>query len=129
MEMKAKKESFEKENFTIYEFDGKDVSNIEEFFRKIIQVLPQDPPLSGQVNGDAFIDSITGAFYDIDTDKVAVIWYDADSIVSNASEDAIRIVTLFQYVAEDLSTTKYGLEKPIDFRVLLVGEKVKELFE
>ena len=93
-------------------------------------MLPQDPPLSGgSPHQDAFIDSISGAFYDVDTDKVAVIWYDADNIANYSSEDAVEVVSLFQSVARRLSTTEFGLEKPIDFRLILVGEKVKELFD
>jgi hypothetical protein len=67
-----------KNNYSIYEIDGRNITDLQSFYKNI-ERLPQDPMLNkeGNVNLDAFLDSLRGGLAnlveDFDIDKVAFL--------------------------------------------------------
>lgn len=107
--------------FKVYTLDGRNISNVYNFFKEAIKVLPQDPPLFGRTNFDAFVDSIWGGVDEAGYDKVAIMWEKSNNIINKSPNDLNRIVRCFEELAESFKTSEYGLDKPITLKVFLFG--------
>lgn len=115
----------EQEHFAIYELDGTGINDIKTFFKTIINVLPLDPPLSGNVNYDAFVDSVWGGFDTLGRERVALVWTDSENMLYSDYNNFIKISELFYDLEKSLKTTEFGLEKTIIFLVFMIGKGEK----
>src|ERR1035438_7621958 len=80
--------------FTIFELTDANVSNIETFFRAVVGVVPNDPPLSGKPHADAFVDSVWEGFQQLGVARIAVLWKHADKMLNEGLQDLIEICDL-----------------------------------
>jgi len=118
-----------KNGVRVYEINGDKIKDADSFFKQIIGILPQDPPLdpNGAMNLDAFVDSIWGGLDRLldsrRVDKVAIVWNDINNIIEHDLNDLLKIIESFQDLSKSLSTTEYGLSKPISLSVYLFANK------
>ncbi|WP_139489595.1 barstar family protein [Brevibacillus dissolubilis] len=105
--------------YDIFEINGEIIHDLETFFHQIVNILPQDPPLSGQVNLDAFVDSLWGGIDNLSVEKVAILWTQINNMLYSAPQDLEKLTVCFNDVAESLLTTEFGLDKPIVLTVYL----------
>ena len=108
--------------FSIFELDGHNVVDAQSFFPAAIRLFPQDPPLSGRVNWDAFLDSLWGGLDNLGEKRVAFIWTHAEKMLDHGLEDLFIAAECFQQLASDVATDKYGISQPLELLVFLVGE-------
>jgi hypothetical protein len=107
--------------FKVYTLNGKNISNVHNFFQEAIKVLPQNPPLKGRTNLDAFADSIWGGMDEVGYDKVAIIWEKSNYIINKSPNDLSKIIQCFEELSDSFKTVEYGLDKPIILKVFLLG--------
>jgi hypothetical protein len=107
--------------FTIFELADANVTNIETFFRAVVGAVPNDPPLSGRPNLDAFVDSVWECFQQLGVARIAVLWKHADKMLNGGLQDLIIICDLFQEIARTLTTTCEGRTSPVIFHLILFG--------
>ena len=106
----------------VYKIDGNKISNMEELFGWIKEKFPQDPPLSGNVNFDALVDSLWGGFDGQCEEKVAIIWTNPTELME---QDKVRFDVLIECIdelAKTLSLDSYGVDKHISLKTILLGE-------
>lgn len=108
--------------FTVFELNGKQVEDAQSFFAESIKILPQDPQLNGNINWDAFTDSLWGGLANLGQDRVAIIWTNADRMLEHGLQDLLVASGCFEHIASTMATTKYGLARPVQLLVVLVGE-------
>lgn len=79
------KAALEDWGFVTYVLCGSRIGDREGFQREALRSLPMDPPMrTARLNLDAFNDSVGGAFWLMN--RVAVLWRDADVLMSSDSE-------------------------------------------
>lgn len=88
---------------------------------EILDVLPQDPPLSGKVNLDALLDSLWGGIDNLGVNKIAFVWTQADTIVRNSPDNFKTLIECFNELALSVANTEFGIERPVLFKVFMVG--------
>lgn len=104
-----------------YEINGENIKDIKQFFKSIVNILPLDPPMSGNVNLDAFIDSLWGGLDNLGADRVAILWTHVNNMLEYGFSDLIKIIDCFESLAVQLATAKFGLSKPIALQIFLIG--------
>ena len=102
------KEALVMSGFTVFELPNDCISDLETFFHAVVSVVPNDPPLSGRPNGDAFLDSVWEGFRQLGVDKIAIFWNSADMMLNGGVQDLIMISDLFQEIARALRGTGGG---------------------
>lgn len=107
--------------FTVFELTDGNIANIETFFRAVVRVVPNDPPLSGQPNADAFVDSVWEGLRQLGAARIAVLWKSADAMLNGGLQDLFVICDLFQEIARSLTTTYEGRSSPVLFHLILFG--------
>lgn len=107
--------------FTIYELTDDNISDMETFFRTVVGVVPNDPPLSGKPHADAFVDSVWEGFQQLGVARIAVLWKHADKMLNGGLQDLIEICDLFQEIARSLTTTYEGRPSRVLFHLILFG--------
>ena len=107
--------------FTIFELPDDQISDIEAFFRAVVQVVPTDPPLSGRLNADAFVDSVWEGFRLLGVDKVAILWKNADKMLNGGLQDLITISDLLQEIARTLKGAGGGRLPYFSIHLILFG--------
>jgi hypothetical protein len=115
------KEVLATSGFTIFELPDDQISDIEAFFRAVVQVVPTDPPLSGRLNADAFVDSVWEGLRLLGADKVAILWESADRMLNRGLQDLIVISDLFQEIARSLRGTGGGRLPHFSIHLILFG--------
>jgi len=113
------------ENYHIINLNGKNIYDEITFFKEIVnQSLPLDPPLSlsGNVNYDAFNDSLWGGLSEISSEKVALIWTDFNKMLDKGFNDFLQISDCIYTIAENLTHTEYGIDHEVELKVFLLGE-------
>jgi hypothetical protein len=108
--------------FHIFELNGQNVADAQSFFSTVISSFPQDPPLSGRVNWDAFLDSLWGGLDSLGEKRVAFIWINVEKMLDHGLADLFIAAECFQQLASDVATDKYGISQPVELFVFLVGE-------
>ena len=111
----------EKNKYKIYIIDGISIVDARSFFQAIVGVLPQDPPLSGTVNFDAFLDSLWGGLDSLGIKKVAFVWTKAEMLLRNSPKNFKTIIDCFNELALSVSDIDYGIKTPVLFKVFVVG--------
>lgn len=106
---------------SIFELPDDQISDIEAFFRAVVQVVPTDPPLSGRFNADAFVDSVWEGFRVLGVDKVAILWKNADKMLNGGLQDLITISDLLQEIARTLRGTGGGRLPNFTIHLILFG--------
>lgn len=115
------KEVFVESGFTLFELTGDHISNMESFIQAAVRVVPNDPPLSGRPNADAFLDSVWEGFRLLGVDKVAILWKNADTMLNGGLQDLLVISDLFQEVARSLRGSGGGKVPSFLFYLILFG--------
>src|SRR6266404_6912964 len=119
----ARLRSFLNDNgFSIFELDGTKIDDAPSFFIESAKKLPQDPSLSGNVNWDAFIDSIWGGLAELGKERVAFIWTNDQRMLEHGLKDLLTANGCLEHIASTMNTTKYGISRPVKLLVFLVGE-------
>lgn len=122
--------SLKKNGFRIFQLDGEDIVDAESFFKKIVRVVPQDPPLSGKCNWDAFTDSLWGGLDELAEENVAFIWTKAENMFEHGIPDLFTALDCFKELALSVANQEYGISKPVRLLIFLVGKgKNFKLFE
>ena len=109
--------------FAIFELPDDQISDIEGFFRAVVQVVPADPPLplSGRLIADAFVESVWEGFRLLGVDKVAILWKNADNMLNGGLQDLITISDLLQEIARTLRGTGGGRLPHFTIHLILFG--------
>jgi Barstar (barnase inhibitor) len=107
--------------YKIYEINGDEVSTIQKFFNWAKNTLPQDPPLSGNINFDALVDSLWGGFDSLGEEKVAIVWYNSNSIINHDKVKFEILLECFEELGNSLMLEEYGIDKPIKLKVIFLG--------
>lgn len=113
---------FMENDYYIYEIDGNRIIDIASFINKIIDILPQDPPLNGNPNLDAFADSLWGGIDKERIEKVAILWKDANKIIDNCLADFRQIIECLEDLSENLSNIEYRNDKPVNLLIVILGD-------
>lgn len=122
--------SLKKKGYHILKMDGENVKDAKSFFKEIVNVFPQDPPLSGQCNWDAFTDSLWGGLDEIAQERVAFIWTKVEEMFEYGIPDLFTALDCFKELASSVSNLEYGISKPVKLLIFLVGSgKNFRLFE
>lgn len=109
-------------DYKIYYIDGKKTSTIEELFVWIKERLPLDPPLSGSVNFDAFVDSLWGGLDNQDYERVAIVWGYPNELMKQDKNRFEKLVQCMNEVAKELLLEEYGVDKLITLKIFLFGK-------
>jgi hypothetical protein len=115
------RDSLGKKGFRVFQMDGTDVKDARSFFKKIVNVFPQDPPLSGKCNWDAFTDSLWGGLDELAQERVAFIWTRVEKMFEFGIPDLFTAIECFKDVASSVSNPEYGISKPVELYIFLVG--------
>lgn len=108
------------DGFYVIEFECR--GSVIELFREFKQKLPLDPPISGNVNWDAFTDSLWSGINDLENDLVALVWRDAWKL-RQADNPSFEIAQeVLSTVACQLTAGAYGASRRKVVRVILVQE-------
>jgi hypothetical protein len=110
------------QGFTTFEIPGEKIEDDQTFFTEGARVLPQDPPLYGSVNWDAFKDSIWGGLAELGEARVAFIWTDVQRMLEHGLEALLEANVCFADIAWEVATKKYGIPQPVNLLIFLVGE-------
>lgn len=108
--------------YQIFNIDGTKITTIEEFFIWVKNELPQDPPLSGKVNFDAFVDSLWGGIDSFGEEKIAIIWTNPTKIMNLDKGKFKTLIACLEELSRTLTLEEYGVEKPILLKTILLGE-------
>ncbi len=128
--LKMLRASLQKKGFNIFELDGDNVKDAKSFFKKIVNVFPQDPPLSGKCNWDAFTDSLWGGLDELAQERVAFIWTKVEEMFEYGIPDLFIALDCLKELASSVSNPGYGISKPVQLLIFLVGKgKNFKLFE
>lgn len=96
----------------MYELDSR--KSIEDFYTKIISLIPIGIPLSGQVHWDAFLDSAWEGITEENLFKTCIIWYNPNLIIEKNLIDFITIISNLIDLSRLLTTEN------IEFQFLVV---------
>jgi hypothetical protein len=107
--------------YCIYELNGHDIQDAHSFFHKIKEILPLDPPLSGNVHWDAFRDSVRGGIDRLCESKVAVVWTSVENMLGQGLADLCLATQYFGEVSSDVLVSTKGTEQPVRLITFLVG--------
>jgi hypothetical protein len=118
------KSILETNQFQLFEIGGLEVNCQESFFRSIVDRLPLDPPLSGNVHYDAFTDSLWGGLSELEVSNVAIIWNHADRMLNGNLNDLLKILQCFDQVKREIGCLDYGIPKPMRLLVFLMGNGI-----
>ncbi|MEX0717791.1 MAG: barstar family protein [Planctomycetaceae bacterium] len=89
------------DGFTVFVIDG--IDSPEAFFTYVKDNLPMDPPLSGDVNWNAFADSL---WYGLDATQethVSICWLNADQMVEARPQHFWLAIQCLDDVARNFS--------------------------
>jgi hypothetical protein len=107
--------------FTLLDLPDDNIADIEAFFRAVIRVVPNDPPLSGRLNLDAFLDSVWEGLSRLGASRVAILWKNSDKMLNGGLQDLVIISGLFQEIAHSLRGNKQGQLPCFTCHIILFG--------
>jgi len=83
-------------------------------------VLPLDPPLNPEtpMNWNAFTDSLVGGIYDVEADKIAIVWPDAGCLARSEAHSFEDAVDILGGLPEDFSPPE-ETHRPKDVAVVI----------
>lgn len=110
------------DGFYILQLDGENIKDATSFFKKVVEVFPQDPPLSGKCNWDAFTDSLWGGLDELSEEKVAFIWTKVENMFEYGIPDLFMALDCFVELARSVSNYETGISKPIKLIIFLIGK-------
>jgi hypothetical protein len=116
------REFLRQNGFHLFELDGEQVRDAASFFHAVVRSLPLDPPLSGSVNWDAFIDSVWGGLDDLGEERVALVWIAAERMLEKGLPDLLIAVDCFQQLAASVRAPDTGISTPALMLVFLIGD-------
>lgn len=92
-----------KSGFNVIYLDTSGIDDLEMIYKRIIRVLPLDPPLSGNVHWDAFTDSVSGG---IKNGRFVLFWTGIATVVNNNLDAYTTIIAELNSVHECLMNYK-----------------------
>ena len=95
-------DKLKKEGYQIHYLENESITNIEEFFMWIKDILPLDPKLNGNVNLDAFTDSFWEGLTLLENPKQCLIWLIPDEFVKSDRCGVGIVLECFEDVANTL---------------------------
>ena len=116
------REKLNESGYFVFEINGEEIEDAESFFAKIKDVLPQDPPLSGQVNWDAFLDSIWSGLDKLKEEKVAIIWTNFHKMLDHGLSDLVTAIECFKDLAFNVSNPETKISIPVNLLFFFVGK-------
>jgi len=108
-------------NYRCYEVNGSRMSGAASLYRELVAVLPQDPPLSGRRNWDAFEDSVWEGLESAPEEKFAILWHDSHLMLGALLPEFLRAVVVIDGLTASLATTKHGASRPKEVLLFLIG--------
>jgi hypothetical protein len=105
----------------IFELNGKEIYDAKSFFIAAKLVLPMDPPLSGKVNWDAFSDSLWYGIDNLNQQKIAVLWKQADNMMNLEARNFQIAVECFEDVATSIVEESNEKNLKSDILIFLFG--------
>ena len=105
--------------YKIYYIDGKRTNTIEKLFIWIKDTFPLDPPLSGKVNLDAFVDSFWGGLYEQKYEKVSIVWRYPNELVKQDENMFYKLLECIKDIAKGITSGEYGVDKSVILKTLL----------
>ncbi|WP_251862290.1 barstar family protein [Clostridium sp. Marseille-Q2269] len=109
-------------DYKIYYINGERISTIDELFVCIKDRLPLDPPLSGNVNFDAFVDSLWGGLDNQDYEKIVIFWQYPNELMKQDKKRFEKLIQCINEVAKELLLEQYGVDNPIILKTFLFGK-------
>ena len=111
------------DGFRVFEFHGDGTA--EELFRQFRERLPLDPPISGQVNWNALVDSLWTGIDSLAESSIALVWRDAWHLLQKDEPQFALAVGVFSEIAADLAVGAYGAREKKHLRVILVQRMLR----
>lgn len=105
--------------YKIYYIDGKKANTIEKLFVWIKDTFPLDPPLSGKVNLDAFVDSLWGGLDNQDHEKVSIVWVYSNELKKQDEDMFYKLLECIKDVAKGITSEEYGVDKSVILKLFL----------
>ncbi len=105
--------------YKIYYIDGKKANTIEKLFVWIKDTFPLDPPLSGKVNLDAFVDSLWGGFDNQDHEKVSIVWVYSNELKKQDEDMFYKLLKCIKDVAKGITSEEYSVGKAVKLKAFL----------
>lgn len=101
------------------------ISNVEQFFSAVREVLPLDPPVRTSGNWDAFSDSLFSGLHSLEQGQIVIVWPAADRMKRGDPEGFQMVEAIFNDVAEALADTRYTGGRVIKL-IILEGRYVED---
>lgn len=96
------------------------ITDAQSFFSQAKDVLPLDPPISGNVNWDAFVDSLWSGLEKLDANKIAILWHDSAVMKQHDARNYAICIECLCDICESLKTTADGATEVKAIRVFLI---------
>ena len=97
---------YERANWRVFRLP-RFMSSVSDFFKGVRLVLPLDPPLQSSGNWNALADSLWEGIANLDSDKILIVWPDANLIETSRPDANEIIMELFTDLCDTLATSEY----------------------
>lgn len=98
----------------------KRISSKDEFFDAVRSVLPLDPPLQSNRSWDALEDSVWSGLYDLNAEKIVIVWPDFSVMADNDPEEAKAARGVFESISKTISDNTVTVGNPKTLLVILI---------
>lgn len=107
--------------FERYRLDGSEVTDQPSFMAQAAVSLPL--PEGATLRGwDGFADHLWGGLYDVEAERVAILWTDAHVLLQHDLQSFLVAVESLAGVARQVASTAGGFSHPMRLHLFLVGE-------
>jgi hypothetical protein len=116
-------QSLKQDGYKIFELNGKTIKDSGSFFEEAIRKLPLDPVLaSGNVNWDAFSDSLWSGLDELESARMAILWTDCSGMLEWNLCEFLTAVDSFKQVSMSLYDAESGASVRITLLLFLMGD-------
>ena len=105
--------------WTIMRVEGRLVEDKVSFIRRFAEVVELDPPLIRHNNWDGFADSLSGGLFSHCSDRVALIWRDANVMRKAAPAEFNVALSVLRQVIHELADADVTVGRAKQVRVVL----------
>lgn len=105
--------------YKIYYIDGKKANTIKKLFIWIKDTFPLDPPLSGKVNLDAFVDSLWVGLDSQDYEKVSIVWRYPNELIKQDEDMFYKLLECIKDVAKGIISEEYSTDKLVILKTFI----------
>lgn len=114
------RELLKQNHVRVFEIDVSQAVGAKSFFAEAVRVLPQDPPLSGNPNWDAFVDSVWEGLCGLGEQNIAVLWTNCERILHSGLFDLLQASDSFYDLSRRLANPKITT-LTVGLRLFLIG--------